>query len=472
MAPEVQDSGYGLSADLWSAGCLLYTMMTGVAPFQGRLVGETLSKARTGRYVEPEGLSDAASDFLASMLELDPTRRLSVEQASIHPFLSLDKDGTVSTATTARSRSALRSQNEQQKHHRRRPAVSSVSASKRPLKVKDAVGNGDANGKGGAVGGHAVHTHHRPPPSPSPLQTASSGRSGQGGDTRRVAQGGGSPATDSHHGTSTLTASTTLLGSDRCSLNSSLMEREEEREGGQDGASITTLRAEHVPTPATIGKGAAAAAARVRRAKTPASLPTRVPGSVYADQGLLPGVVGAGAADKGKKAAQASAGTEGARSNWGSGGKTGDKFCGGVGRRSDKGVAGKYPGRESTHDRYDWTGGVAAVEVLPDGRASISVGARWLVSSGDGTRVWWSGDGNGGRGERRCSRDGPGALSDNSTSTGQRLAALPEALHPLYRSLAGIVDALRSKTVKVVLRHGEGRAGEGRARLGGSEDGR
>lgn len=70
MAPEVQDSGYGLSADLWSAGCLLYTMMTGVAPFQGRLVGETLSKARTGRYVEPEGLSDAASDFLASMLEL------------------------------------------------------------------------------------------------------------------------------------------------------------------------------------------------------------------------------------------------------------------------------------------------------------------------------------------------------------------------------------------------------------------
>lgn len=70
MAPEVQDAGYGLSADLWSAGCLLYTMVTGVAPFQGRLVGETLSKARTGRYVEPGGLSDAASDFLASMLEL------------------------------------------------------------------------------------------------------------------------------------------------------------------------------------------------------------------------------------------------------------------------------------------------------------------------------------------------------------------------------------------------------------------
>lgn len=45
-------------------------MVTGIAPFQGRLVGDTLSNARAGRYVEPEGLSDAANDFLARMLEL------------------------------------------------------------------------------------------------------------------------------------------------------------------------------------------------------------------------------------------------------------------------------------------------------------------------------------------------------------------------------------------------------------------
>lgn len=68
MAPEVQGAAYGLSADLWSAGCLFYAMVTGGAPFQGRRVGDTLANARAGRYVVPEGLSDAAKDFLACML--------------------------------------------------------------------------------------------------------------------------------------------------------------------------------------------------------------------------------------------------------------------------------------------------------------------------------------------------------------------------------------------------------------------
>lgn len=70
MAPEVQDSGYGLAADLWSAGCLFYAMVTGGAPFQGGRVGETLANARAGRYLEPDGLSGVARDFMARMLEL------------------------------------------------------------------------------------------------------------------------------------------------------------------------------------------------------------------------------------------------------------------------------------------------------------------------------------------------------------------------------------------------------------------
>lgn len=70
MAPEVQGHGYGLSADLWSAGCLFYTMVTGKAPFRGPNVGDTLAKARAGRYVEPKGLSAMAKDFLSSMLSL------------------------------------------------------------------------------------------------------------------------------------------------------------------------------------------------------------------------------------------------------------------------------------------------------------------------------------------------------------------------------------------------------------------
>lgn len=45
-------------------------MVTGGAPFQGSRVGDTLANAREGRYVEPEGLSASAKDFLACMLSL------------------------------------------------------------------------------------------------------------------------------------------------------------------------------------------------------------------------------------------------------------------------------------------------------------------------------------------------------------------------------------------------------------------
>lgn len=51
----------------------MYTMLTGKAPFQGRRVGDTLANARSGRYAVPEGLSDTARDFLASMLSLVST---------------------------------------------------------------------------------------------------------------------------------------------------------------------------------------------------------------------------------------------------------------------------------------------------------------------------------------------------------------------------------------------------------------
>lgn len=70
MAPEIQGEGYGMSADLWSAGCLFYAMVTGRAPFQGRLVGDTLANARDGRYEEPEGLSASGKDFLACLLNV------------------------------------------------------------------------------------------------------------------------------------------------------------------------------------------------------------------------------------------------------------------------------------------------------------------------------------------------------------------------------------------------------------------
>ena len=78
---------YGFPADLWSAGCLFHTLVTGSAPFEQADVKETLQCIVKGEYEDPTGLSDMAVDFLRSLLELDPTKRANAGEMLSHPFL-------------------------------------------------------------------------------------------------------------------------------------------------------------------------------------------------------------------------------------------------------------------------------------------------------------------------------------------------------------------------------------------------
>ena len=56
---------HGAPADLWSAGCLFHSLVTGAPPFeQGGDIKETLQRIVAGEYEEPVGLSDQALDFM------------------------------------------------------------------------------------------------------------------------------------------------------------------------------------------------------------------------------------------------------------------------------------------------------------------------------------------------------------------------------------------------------------------------
>ena len=119
------------------------------------------------------------------------------------------------------------------------------------------------------------------------------------------------------------------------------------------------------------------------------------------------------------------------------------------------------------------SGGRAAIEVYENGHASIAVGKRWLVTSPNGERVWAGSVGTYGCSSSEVSasataggRHGRGADALKTAAAAASVVAaraetaearytlrtLPEALRPLYKSLAGIVDALRSKTPKLALR--------------------
>lgn len=73
IAPEIASrEAHGYPADLWSIGCLFYSLVVGAPPFEGEDKDATLARVQTGVYDEPERsvMSNLGRDFVRSLLEL------------------------------------------------------------------------------------------------------------------------------------------------------------------------------------------------------------------------------------------------------------------------------------------------------------------------------------------------------------------------------------------------------------------
>jgi len=95
-APEVLTGTeeYDKSVDLWSVGVITYVLLCGYPPFYGKEQPMLFEKIINARYDFPEpewsNISINAKDFIKNLLVLNPKKRLTAEQALIHPFLSGD----------------------------------------------------------------------------------------------------------------------------------------------------------------------------------------------------------------------------------------------------------------------------------------------------------------------------------------------------------------------------------------------
>lgn len=92
IAPEVYTMDYSEKCDIWSAGCILYILLSGKMPFSGdtdrdlRTAVESEDPEMTGAMWK--AVSIEGKDFIRTLLTKNPAIRPSAEQALTHSWLS------------------------------------------------------------------------------------------------------------------------------------------------------------------------------------------------------------------------------------------------------------------------------------------------------------------------------------------------------------------------------------------------
>ncbi|KAM6220166.1 serine/threonine-protein kinase PLK3 isoform 1-T1 [Rhynchocyon petersi] len=89
VAPEVLlRQGHGPEADVWSLGCVMYTLLCGSPPFETADLKETYRCIKQVHYTLPSSLSLPARQLLAAILRASPRDRPSIDQILRHDFFT------------------------------------------------------------------------------------------------------------------------------------------------------------------------------------------------------------------------------------------------------------------------------------------------------------------------------------------------------------------------------------------------
>ncbi|XP_005987764.1 death-associated protein kinase 2 isoform X1 [Latimeria chalumnae] len=93
VAPEIINyEPLGLAADMWSIGVITYILLSGASPFLGESKQETLTNITAMNYDFDEEFfshtSELAKDFIRKLLVKDTRKRLTIQEALAHPWIT------------------------------------------------------------------------------------------------------------------------------------------------------------------------------------------------------------------------------------------------------------------------------------------------------------------------------------------------------------------------------------------------
>lgn len=88
IAPEILNKkGHSFEVDIWSIGCVMFTLLVGQPPFETKTLKDTYSKIRKCDYRLPQSLRKSAAEMIVAMLQSDPDKRPTVHRCFRFDFL-------------------------------------------------------------------------------------------------------------------------------------------------------------------------------------------------------------------------------------------------------------------------------------------------------------------------------------------------------------------------------------------------
>ena len=161
-APEVMlKKGHGKPVDMWSLGVITYTLLCGYSPFRSENLQDLIEECRHGRIVFHErywkDVSKDAKDFILRLLQPDPDKRATSEQAMKDVWL---------TGETATDHNILPDLRAYMAKARLKRGIEVIKLAKRiealkMLEDKDSGPQGDVPNDASEAAGQAISAHRR-----------------------------------------------------------------------------------------------------------------------------------------------------------------------------------------------------------------------------------------------------------------------------------------------------------------------